>query len=263
MILQEFLPPPVLADVVSSITVLQVDRLLGEWDVPLVAKAMPSIVYQSSGPGTRLLLYGQNVAPMVVKAEGHLTLVAWFLKPHGLGPLFGIRADEATDLGVDLDHLPLVREMGLRERLDGAVTANERVRLMEAFLIRLCAVAREGNRIAGYAAQLIAGGNGMLAMRWLQEELRMTERSLQRLFAEHVGLSPKGYSRVCQFQAAFRQLSIGNFLRLSDVAYDNGYADQSHLIRAFREFTGLTPTEYIERTAAFLAGVALEPGGTR
>jgi AraC-like DNA-binding protein len=263
MILREFLPPPVLADLVSSITVLQVDRLPGEWEVPLVAKAMPSIVYQSSGSDTRLLLYGQNVAPMVVKAAGHLTLVAWFLKPHGLGPLFGIRADEATDLGVELDHLPLVREMGLRERLDEADTAEERVRLMEAFVIRLCAGSRDGNRIAGYAAQLIAGGNGMVAMRWLQEELRMTERSLQRLFAEHVGLSPKVYSRVCQFQAAFRQLSIGDFSRLIDIAYDNGYADQSHLIRTFREFTGLTPTEYIERTAAFWAGAGAEPGGAR
>jgi AraC-like DNA-binding protein len=253
MILREFLPPPVLADVVSSITVLEVDRLPGEWDVPLVAKGMPSMVWQSSDTGQQLVLYGQNVAPMVVKAAGHLRMVAWFLKPHRLGPLFGMRADEVTDLGVGLDHWPLVREMGLAERLDAAGTLEEQLRSMEEFLVRLCAVARDGNRVAGYAAQLIAGRNGMMALRSLQVELRMTERSLQRLFSEHVGLSPKTYSRVCQFQAAFRQLSVGDFSRLSDIAYDNGYADQSHLIRTFREFTGLTPTEYLERTVAFLA----------
>lgn len=247
------MPPPVLADVVSGITVLQVDRLPREWEVPLVARGMPSMVYQASGGCTRLLLYGQNVAPMVVRAADHLTMVAWFLRPHRLGPLFGVRADEVTDLRLELDLWPLVREMRLQERLDAAASVEERLRLMEGFVMKLCAMARDGNGIAGYAAQLIADENGMVALRSIQEELRMTERSLQRLFAEHVGLSPKVYSRVCQFQAAFRQLSMGNFTKLSDIAYENGYADQSHLIRAFREFTGLTPTDYLDRTAAFLA----------
>lgn len=253
MILREYLPPPVLADVVSSITVLQVDRLPGEWEVPLVARGMPSMVYRSSGLGTRLLLYGQNVAPMVVRAADRVTMVAWFLRPHRLGSLFAIRAVEATDMEVELDHMPLVREMGLPERLDAAGTVEERLRLMEEFVMRLCAVARDGNGVAGYAARRIADGNGMVALRSLQEELRMTERSLQRLFAEHVGLPPKVYSRVCQFQPAFRQLGVRKFSKLSDIAYENGYADQSHLIRTFREFTGLTPTEYMERAAAFLA----------
>jgi AraC-like DNA-binding protein len=194
---------------------------------------------------------------MVVRAAGHLTMEAWFLKPHRLGPLFGIRADEATDLSVELGHWPIVREMGLMERLGSAATLEERLRAMEEFVLRLCAVARDGNRVAGYATQLIAGRNGLVTLRSLQEELRMTERSLQRLFAEHVGVSPKVYSRICQFQPAFRQLSTGDFSRLSDIAYDNGYADQSHLIRTFREFTGCTPTEYLERTAAFLKGAGV------
>jgi len=33
-------------------------------------------------------------------------------------------------------------------------------------------------------------------------------------------------------------------MKLSDVAYENGYADQSHFIRSFREFTGYTPSQY-------------------
>jgi AraC-like DNA-binding protein len=95
-------------------------------------------------------------------------------------------------------------------------------------------------------------------LRSLQEELRTTERSFQRLFEAQIGVSPKVFSRICQFQPAFRQLSQGQFSKLSDIAYDNGYADQSHLIRAFREFTGLTPGEYLERTTAFLAAVGGE-----
>jgi len=272
MILREFLAPPVLADTVSSITVLQVERLPGKWSIPLVAKAAPSIVYQSTGDKAQLVLYGQNVAPITVQATGSLTMIAWFLRPHRLGPLFGMRAGEITDRCVPLEDLALVRELALVERLamagetDGGSEVviggsgmtdktSERLRLMEEFVVGLCAAARDGNRVAGYAAGVIAAGEGRMALQSLQEELRVTERSLQRLFAEHVGVSPKMFSRICQFQPAFRQLSAGDFSRLSDIAYDNGYADQSHLIRVFREFTGFTPGVYLERTREFLDGV--------
>ena len=260
MILQELLSPPALAGTVHSITVLRVAHLPEACNIPLVTKAMPSVVYQCTGDGAKLWLYGQNVAPIVVRASGQLMMIAWFLRPHRLGPLFGLRADEVTDQCVPLGDWPLVREMGLMERLALADDLNGRLRLMEELLVGLCAVAREGNRVAGYAAGAVAAGanaagDGRMSLRSLQEELRITERSLQRLFAEHVGVSPKMYSRICQFQPAFRQLSAGNFSRLSDIAYDNGYADQSHLIRVFRVFTGFTPGEYLERTKAFLRGV--------
>ena len=255
MILQELLSPPALADTVQSITVLRVGHLPEAWNIPLVTKAMPGIIYQCTGDGAKLWLCGQNVAPIVIRASGHLMMIAWFLRPHRLGPLFGLRADEVKDRRVSLDDWPLVRKMGLMERLALAEDVNERFRLMEELVAGLCAVAREGNRVAAYAASAIAAGEGRMLLRSLQEELRITERSLQRLFAEHVGVPPKVYSRICQFQPAFRQLSAGNFSRLSDIAYDNGYADQSHLIRVFRVFTGFTPREYLERTKAFLQGV--------
>jgi AraC-like DNA-binding protein len=35
------------------------------------------------------------------------------------------------------------------------------------------------------------------------------------------------------------------FQTLADVAYDNGFADQSHFIRSFKEFTETTPNTYL------------------
>jgi len=49
---------------------------------------------------------------------------------------------------------------------------------------------------------------------------------------------------VAQFNAAFQQLQQNRFTDMVAVAYEHGYADQSHLIRAFKEFTNHSPSEF-------------------
>ncbi|MBA4058005.1 MAG: AraC family transcriptional regulator, partial [Marivirga sp.] len=51
--------------------------------------------------------------------------------------------------------------------------------------------------------------------------------------------------RICQFQLSFAQVRAKEFNTLTDVAYDNGFADQSHFIRSFREFVDTTPNHYL------------------
>ena len=79
----------------------------------------------------------------------------------------------------------------------------------------------------------------------------MSERTFQRLFESNVGISPKMFSRICQFHSAFQQLDEGRFTKLSDIAYQNGYADQSHMIRTFKEFTNVSPKEYLHLSSGF------------
>jgi AraC-like DNA-binding protein len=66
------------------------------------------------------------------------------------------------------------------------------------------------------------------------------------MFERNIGVAPNLYRRICQFNSAFTQLNIRNHQKLSDIAFQNGYADQSHYIRSFKEFTNITPKEYLQ-----------------
>lgn len=63
-----------------------------------------------------------------------------------------------------------------------------------------------------------------------------------RLFREYVGMNPKEYGRIARFQRALRMMQLGS-RDYAYIAYSNGYSDQSHFIRDFRQFSGMTPKQ--------------------
>ncbi len=72
----------------------------------------------------------------------------------------------------------------------------------------------------------------------------MTERTMERRFTAAVGVTPKQFARIVQFQSSLNHLSDATHARLVDAAYTYGFADQSHFIRTFKRYTGRTPSEH-------------------
>ncbi len=75
----------------------------------------------------------------------------------------------------------------------------------------------------------------------------LTVRTVQRILFDATGLSPKPYARILQFHRALRLLR-DHRLSPSDTAFEAGYADQSHMARAFRELGGLSPARLSDVT---------------
>lgn len=75
------------------------------------------------------------------------------------------------------------------------------------------------------------------------EKFAITERSLQRLTAKRIGLSPKWLIQRRRLHEAAERLRESD-RDLARVAAELGYADQAHFGRDFRAVTGLTPGEF-------------------
>jgi AraC-like DNA-binding protein len=68
----------------------------------------------------------------------------------------------------------------------------------------------------------------------------LSERYIQRLFLDMVGITPSAFFSVYRFNKSLR-LVLSSPQQLTAIAYDCGYFDQAHFIREFRKFTGITP----------------------
>jgi AraC-like DNA-binding protein len=78
----------------------------------------------------------------------------------------------------------------------------------------------------------------------LAEAFGVTERRLQRLFAEYVGVSPKWVIRRARLLEAARRADAGDVVDWTELALDLGYADQAHLTRDFTATLGVSPARY-------------------
>jgi AraC-like DNA-binding protein len=69
----------------------------------------------------------------------------------------------------------------------------------------------------------------------------VSRQHLTREFRYRIGISPKLYSRLARFQSGLTFAGSHSRVDWADAAANMGYADQSHMIAEFRQFSGLTP----------------------
>lgn len=173
--------------------------------------------------------------------------------------LFGVSAAELEGGYVGLDALCGAAAAGeLYERLSAAADPLLRRRAFESFLqarlrpvrgldpqivraVRSLQGAAPGGDCAGDADERRVAG-------WVAASGRSHRRFIAG-FREAAGLSPKRYARVLRFKRLLQALAATPRPDWAQLALDGGYFDQSHLIREFREFAGVSPRAYLAARA--------------
>lgn len=251
---QSFDPPEVLKPFVRSFWSLESDAAS---DAPksfrTMADGCPGLIFQHADKGIfsqngkelpDVFLFGQTTRHAEIGIRGEFSTVGVYLYPHAIRSVFGFSAGELTDTCMDADLLANKQQLHLSEQLANATTSQQ-VDLLLAFLSsQIKQHHDQQNGPMQYALTQIIQSKGLVALKQLHEYLQLTERTFERHFKQYTGISPKLFSRICRFQSSLQQLRSRDFEKLSDIAFENSYADQSHFIRAFKEFAGISPQQY-------------------
>ncbi|HKO81093.1 MAG TPA: helix-turn-helix domain-containing protein, partial [Chitinophagaceae bacterium] len=133
-------------------------------------------------------------------------------------------------------------------RLEGNVIAatnnRERIKLIESFLLSRLVDPKTINAITKDCIDVIFQSQGQIEVLELADKLKINRRSMERKFVAAIGMSPKQLSRVVRLQATLKMLDQKSYTSLTSLAYENGYYDQAHFIKDFKEFTGMSPKSF-------------------
>lgn len=86
---------------------------------------------------------------------------------------------------------------------------------------------------------------GRVTVERLAFDAGVSRQHFTRVFHERTGVTPKLYARLARFQSGPQ--CAGAVADRAQAALALGYADQSHWIAEFKEFSGLTPQAFAAR----------------
>lgn len=174
------------------------------------------------------------------------TLVAGVaFKPGGLVPFISLPPSELVGLDVSVEDLwgPTAVAV-LRERLLEARDPNRRLDVLEAVL-RERWTNRAMHPAVSSAIEMFHARPHLASVAAVTQAVGLSAKRFIEHFKSDIGLTPKRYCRVQRFRRAVRRANRGRSVDWMRVALDAGYYDQAHFIHDFREFSGLTPTDYV------------------
>ena len=246
--------PPEVADIlcVEEDSSVFAPRIHSRYSVTLVRSS--TVVRCES---SRSLVAGPNSVLLVpalqlysLRAQGRATGAVVTLLV-GTSHLSGVEDTSALVTGVEL-----VRELEvLFAQLARAVRSVDYATTIRAVVERLTSTSAavplpgaQGTSLSRVRDYLRDNPSEPVTISDLAEQAGYTESHFIRAFHREFGLPPHAYHLRRRLAAASELLSGG--LSVSTVAYECGFADQSHLSRKFKEVYGLTPAAWATAVAS-------------
>lgn len=191
-------------------------------------------------------LSGIDTLPTEAFWESRFSHFGVSFQPHALQAIFGIRADELTNQTPDLQ---LLEKKELTDWLLGAKDHTERTTILSHYFYGKLAQNRPdaiiNDLFCGHWADELDDG---LRLGALANHYHLSERQFQRRFKQSVGVSARKFARLAKFEKSLGALANARYGSLTQLAYSLGYTDQSHFIKDFQLFSGLSPYAFAKDT---------------
>lgn len=188
--------------------------------------------------------WGVSTAKFTRKLEGASHSFGIKFKPGGFFPFL-----KAPVVGIADCAIPVVDVFGreasaLEETILSTQDEDTMMRAANDFLLRRMPEPDAKTGLAGELVERILREKDILTVNDLAGRSKMTLRSLQRLFSQYVGVSPKWVIRRYRLHELLERMHSGESLNFAALAIELGYFDQAHLIRDFKAIVGYAPTSY-------------------
>jgi AraC-like DNA-binding protein len=206
-----------------------------------------SRVYDENGDCHRYLgaaLDGPRNLSSIIDTREQVAVMGVVFRPGAAAGFFRERMDALVNRCVNLEDLVGSEAGYLRERLLNAGSASRRMRILLAWLARQ---RPDPPTIPGSITHALAALEHNPAIATListARELGISSRSLGEQFRQHVGMTPKRYLRLQRFHQVMARAAGAGERDWADIALECGYFDQAHLSHEFREFCGMSPTQF-------------------
>ncbi|WP_245315387.1 AraC family transcriptional regulator [Bradyrhizobium yuanmingense] len=197
--------------------------------------------------------------PVVIESDGRAECVQVDFTPLGAYRFFGGAVPDLTARIVGLDDILGRHGRELRARVAEAAGWQRRFEIVEEFVLRRAV--HEPSPEVAFALETLWRGAGAVRIADIASDIGWSRKHLTRRFHREIGAPPKTLAQMLRFHRACVLARTDGAGGWAAIAADAGYADQAHLARDFRMFSGETPTGWAARLDVVDSRLMRDGGG--
>lgn len=179
-----------------------------------------------------------------IEIEGKFRSFTVKFKPGGFFGLFGIPMCEFTNQDIPLDLLGLLPTDEILERLSSLHTAFEMREVIEEYLLKSIGT-KQNKEVLNFPV------HGDQKITELAQNSSKSIRQLERIYKNQVGLSPKSFQNLIRFQKLIELRKENPDENWTQLCFEAQYFDQSHMIKDFKSYLNILPSEFKRDAFAF------------
>lgn len=203
----------------------------------------PLFIPELSVSQDKFTISGQVNFPAHIASDGDTEMIVAVFYPHTIGMFIDTPPSafyNAEISGFDIEDKYL---NGLASRIFDCENTYQCIEIIESWLLTKLKYQHDILNLTRIGAAINSiMRNPALQVRELADIACLSPKQLGRIFNTYVGMMPKEYARIVRFQKSMWMLQ-NHCQDYADIAYCCGYSDQSHFIRNFRRFSGITPSQ--------------------
>lgn len=216
-------------------------ELIYHFGEPFAARQVGSDIVRNQSIG---VFCAQKLKSQIVSSCETSSMIAITFKPFGAAAFFGFDHSEIANSNIDIRDIFGDCHNLFIEQLAETRGIEAKVALIEDFYSRLIIKKEQDLLIAERGINAIIKSRGQISIEQAAKEAYISTRQFERIISRTVGVSPAKFSGIIKINHSIKLMSQNSDKSLTQIAFDSGYYDQSHFIKYFKEYIGISPKAF-------------------
>lgn len=209
------------------------------------------MIFKFDKKGIESAFWGATTKTTIVKNDIENVLFRVFVefRPGGVYYLTGLSQRESTDLKISLEDFNKLFSLEVDSIFERTSTIKELVEQLDMLFLSYLLK----SNIVDMTIPILENArkqNSIMSVKNISQISCYSERHLNRIFNNSLGMSVKSYLRLLRINLVLQEIQ-NNKIPFATLAQDIGYYDQSHFINDFKSICGVNPTTYIKNLSDF------------
>lgn len=201
-------------------------------------------ISENSNQGVHIEILGKYTTPVLLEYKGQLREISIVFKPLGLNRFF---KENYLSLAPAFSQQLTSNIWGQFGK--SLFSSKDDIGKIESFLLSqlnddpaLSSVEK--------SLKLLENGTNQISISTIADTVGLNLKTFQRHFLKHMGCSPVEYRRIYRFRSSLNNKLNGSQIKnLTEITHEEGYYDQSYLIKEFRKITNHNPKDFFKSTS--------------